>query len=568
MSSTKRSSEVVLFLGAGASIKAGVPDTYSFVDKFRQSVTNNDKKVVVDKIITLLEEWKGSKIDVELLLETLTKLDSKEQEPLLKFFEGGRFILSGYSEKSPIIEDLKDFIKSRAIVMPEKIKYLEPLLGFVEESRPLDIISVNYDTCIEQFCNIYKLDYQDGFDVHWNPKTFEEENADIRLYKLHGSVMWYRSDRGGYMKLPVMAERSGVQLITGERAENLMLYPMQKWEYAEPLLELLVEIKHRLESENCRFLIVVGYSFRDEHITRILWDVARKNRNLHFMIVDPKAYQIYLEKLRYYDSKTGIPSSLYGRVVCLPYRFEEVFPYLKDHYLKNLREGLTCEATQRRSKLKGEKANWIACLRVLINAEHTDKVEEILKKVEPSELDRDWQISLELPLKMFLNLIANDQRESAGKYLESLNRKLSLMFIKRLNIEVMRDPPIIEINLNYIRTDSGASCVGAAMIRNVIEDLYQYIETRSRMITQEERISRLRQRFKGIRNYLEPFGERGIEFERYIQLREEKIEDVESLKQKFQEYKKEYSDELHYELSNPIRKIEKQILEDLLSNEE
>lgn len=50
------------------------------------------------------------------------------------------------------------------------------------------------------------------------PKTFASETPDICLYKMHGSVMWYRSDRGSYIKLPVMTEKSEIKLITGEKA--------------------------------------------------------------------------------------------------------------------------------------------------------------------------------------------------------------------------------------------------------------------------------------------------------------------------------------------------------------
>ena len=274
-----KSSQVVFFLGAGASVAAKVPDTHSFVKEFIESIGEPDKKKTIKKVVSTLEKWKGTDIDVELLLETLTKLEKKEQEALLQFYEGGNFILERYSAKKPLINDLKDFIKSKAIVSEDKIQYLQPFLAFIEDG-PLDIISVNYDTCIEQFSNVHKLAYQDGFDVHWNPKTFASEHTDIRLYKLHGSVVWYQSDRGGYIKLPIMAGKSRIQLIYGDKAEDLMLYPMQKWDYAEPLLELLVHIKHLLESETCKFLIVVGYSFRDEHITKILWGAARKNKDL------------------------------------------------------------------------------------------------------------------------------------------------------------------------------------------------------------------------------------------------------------------------------------------------
>ena len=89
MDNNMQSSQVIFFLGAGASVAAGIPDTYSFVKAFRDSIGDNAKKETFEKIIQTLEGWRGSEIDIELLLETLTKLETKEAEPLLPFFEGG-----------------------------------------------------------------------------------------------------------------------------------------------------------------------------------------------------------------------------------------------------------------------------------------------------------------------------------------------------------------------------------------------------------------------------------------------------------------------------------------------
>jgi len=520
----KHSSQVIFLLGAGASVAAGVPDTYSFVNEFIDNVQGTDKKETIEKIVQILKNWKNSDIDVELLLETLTKLENKDQEPLLLFYEGGSFILQRYTEKKPLIDDLKDFIKSKAIVSEEKIRYLYPLLGFIEESRPIDIISMNYDTCIEQFCNVHKLLYQDGFDVHWNPKTFATEYTDIRLYKLHGSVMWYQSDKGGYIKLPVMTETSKIQLITGEKAENLMLYPMQKRDYAEPLLELLVEIKHLLESETCKFLIVVGYSFRDDYIRRILWDVARKNKELHLLLINPEAYQIYSEKLKYYDVAHIIPSSLDRRVICLPYKFEEIFPSLKNYYLKNLCEALTAELVQRQIEIKGEKTNWLSSLRLFANAGHIEKVESLSARIEMAELERDWQISLELPLKMAMNLLANEQEAVATKYFKDFNSRLHTMAIERINANVMREPPVIEINFNYQEYDSGASYIGPKQFKNVIEALSEFCETRPRFVSRSENKRRMiTEKLKKLKHYLEQLGDGRMKVADYINLREDEM---------------------------------------------
>jgi len=119
--------KVVFMFGAGASVAAGVPDTYAFVEEFLNNISDPDKKATTQKIINTLKKWKGEeRIDIELLLETLTKLNTKESEPLLQFYSQKEFVLGGDFEKQPIIDDLKNFIKAKAIVPAGKIAYLQP----------------------------------------------------------------------------------------------------------------------------------------------------------------------------------------------------------------------------------------------------------------------------------------------------------------------------------------------------------------------------------------------------------------------------------------------------------
>lgn len=223
----------------------------------------------------------------------------------------------------------------------------------------------------------------DGFDIKWNPSLFEKTDVDVRLLKLHGSIMWYRTDRGDYVKIPIMSHSAETRLITGERAETLILYPMRKWEYAEPLLELLIQLKKKLEK--AKFVFVVGYSFRDDHIRRIFWDASRRNREFVVFFISPHAHKIYHEKLKDYEIP-GLPhafssdfeyddfdaaasSELAGRVVCLPYKFETVLPLLKNHFLKKIKEGLTHERNLRDSENQGESVEWSSCLKKFVECE-------------------------------------------------------------------------------------------------------------------------------------------------------------------------------------------------------
>jgi len=380
----KPDSDIVFFLGAGASVHAGVPHTFDFVEKFQQSekLTSPETKTVKE-IETILKEWlektgKDPRVDIELLMETLDKLNRKNDEQLLHFFELKKFKLEGFSEKGQILQKQKEFVKEKVIVSKEKIKYLQSFLGFIQDYGSIDVFTVNYDICMEQFCNVFQKTYRDGFEVEWNPKVFDNPNVDIRLYKLHGSVTWYRTYSGGFAKSMVKSENEQIELVTGEKAESLMLYPMRKWEYAEPLLENLLNLKSKLQSPKCKFVVVIGYSFRDEYIRDIFWDSANKNKDLTLVLIDPKASTIYKDMLLKY--KTGFPSSLQGRVICLPFYFEEVFKGLKNDFLSQLRRGLIQLQNAVENELRGiDDPFWIGCLKPLINSYHIEKLEEIIK---------------------------------------------------------------------------------------------------------------------------------------------------------------------------------------------
>lgn len=486
--------DIVFLLGAGASIKAGVPDTFSFVGQFIERIEDEEEKEAIETIIDGLKEWKKTQngqgeIDIELLLETLMQLNNRNNEAVLQFYNPKAKLDYNFSH---LIKNLKNFIKQKAIVPEDRLGYLQPLIDFIEEmpNMPLDIISLNYDICIEQFCNIQKLIWKDGFDVYWNQNTFINSNSNVNLYKLHGSVMWYKSDIGDYIKLPVMTELSEIQLITGERAENLMLYPMQKWDYVEPIFELLLRAKALLESKNCRYLIAIGYSFRDDHVRDILWDSARKNKEIHLIIVDPNAYSLYENRLKYYNNSIKTRSSLFGKVICLPYKFEDVLPfYLKNYYLNNLRSAMPLLNKLRTSEISGYETDPREVIEKLANAEFVEKVEELLPKLKRN--DGDWKLILNLSLKMALNLSANNQMDKSAKYLKDFYDILHIVLVERISAEIRGQGDnsngpnirkyILDLMFNYQSLAQGYSAVRINDFRKLFDEFSQFCDSIKRM---------------------------------------------------------------------------------------
>ena len=326
--------DVIFFFGAGASVDAGIPDTYAFAKDFEDYIKNTHARLYSHllKIIERREQFNKNnglkaQVDVEQLLDTLRRLINRDKEPLLDFFDGKQFCSN--LENSACLDLkmlLENFIREKVIVKEtEKLDYLKELLKF---DMPLEIYSTNYDTCIEQLSYLTHRRYTDGFNIDWNEKNFDGD-FDIKHYKLHGSVIWFENVKTKQcVKIPAQAFYEGkpvkLKLIYGEDIEPLLLYPAQKSEYIEPLTDLQLMFKKRLFDPKTRFAIFVGYSFKDEYVARMLWDAARINENLHVILIAPNAQEIFEYKLRYVNREKKDPSRIQDRVICLPYPFETI----------------------------------------------------------------------------------------------------------------------------------------------------------------------------------------------------------------------------------------------------
>src|SRR5206468_5039752 len=100
------------------------------------------------------------------------------------------------------------------------------------------------------------------------------------MYKLHGSVTWSRDEQGRYTRNEIAITDTAepqINIISGEKEVPLISYPGRKLEYFEPLFDLLEELKKRLNNSNLKYIFVIGYSFRDDHIRRLFQYAAEKN---------------------------------------------------------------------------------------------------------------------------------------------------------------------------------------------------------------------------------------------------------------------------------------------------
>ena len=260
---------------------------------------------------------------------------------------------------------------------------------------------------------------------------------------MHGSIIWYENAKTKEcVKIPVRAFSDDgkpvrLKLIYGEDVKPLLIYPAQKAEYIEPLTDLQLMFKDRLfNKDTTRFVVIVGYSFRDKYIVHMLWDAARVNEKLHIILISPNANEIFEQNLKYIDKDSL--SRIHDRVICLPYPFSTVIYELKNHYLQNLLDLRKKEEENIFGEKSGRYADWQPALRNAIDCEFLTKAESIIEKLEKDWGESDMsgyseQAWLHYAIKGLLSSIAmSDGNEN--NWIKRVNKSLKHFSAENLHI--------------------------------------------------------------------------------------------------------------------------------------
>lgn len=299
-----RRDEIVVLLGAGASVEAGIPDSHQMVSRIENRIeSGEDQWNNYRELYRLLRSsvYYGDGLDgifgdavsynIERLVGVLDELRKRQGHTLYPFVGAWtpklREVAGIRFEKvDEFRNEIVKLLRERWLPLSDerRASYFSGLLRFHREYEyPLRIFSLNYDLCVERACG--RENVQRGFsaDQHWDWRLFDETSEDPRpllLYKLHGSTDWRREDDGRVMCSDASSaiDHDDVALIFGTS------YKMQ---YTDPFLYLAYELR-RWTLDTARLIITIGYGFQDEHINGILEQALRQNRERKLLgIVEP-----------------------------------------------------------------------------------------------------------------------------------------------------------------------------------------------------------------------------------------------------------------------------------------
>lgn len=302
---------VIFLLGAGASKDAGIPISAMMMNNV-ESLLNDDWMEYKDLYHCLKSsilhglgmngEYEGNLINIETLVNTMDELIKRIKHPIYPFVGSWIPRLTELTNnKFDMIDTLRSKIVSQLLdrwmkfEQNENIGYYKGFLNFqMQYKSVVRIFTLNYDLCVEEACKEGKVNR--GFDIvthEWNWRNFENEEENdfnIVLYKLHGSMDWAREPSG-----LVKETRNGVT----EKEAALIFGTTYKLQYLDPFLYLIYEFRKRTLDPKTETIICIGYSFGDEHINGIIEQSIMDNPKREIIVVSPvKEIDIPQKKIR------------------------------------------------------------------------------------------------------------------------------------------------------------------------------------------------------------------------------------------------------------------------------
>lgn len=310
--------EVVVLLGAGASVDAGIPHSKEMIEKIeRKFITGDvgwrDFERLYNYVQSAIYFSEGIKqrfsaninYNIETLIDTLSEIIGINQHTLYPFveswsprlteFAGNDYALARVFREKIVDALRKDWLTVRNY--DSDAQYYSGLLEFRNGLQThLRVFTLNYDLCLERICAARKVKVQRGFDAQrcWTWHEFDENRNSqdaLYLYKLHGSMDWAYGNDG---TLTFHDDPSAI----GEAA--IIFGSTYKLEYQDPFLFFVYEFRRwTLES---RIVLVIGYGFGDEHINKILLQALRSDRERLLLVVSPMSGELEKDRRSVADS--------------------------------------------------------------------------------------------------------------------------------------------------------------------------------------------------------------------------------------------------------------------------
>lgn len=297
-----RENNIVFLIGAGCSVEAGIPASERMVKDIENLLQTNSDWAGFQKLYNYLKSCiifgegingnHNSNFNVEQLLITIIEIEKKEKNIIFPFIGNwhsllvelaGRDFEKLTAFKKLIVERLRTWVAPRHY---DNANYYEGFAKFKNEiGNALRVFTLNYDLCFEKIVGNFqqggsKLVIEDGFNLtnhEWEYNNFEmSTDKDFFLYKLHGSIDWYKDKEDPEKLKKSENPEDDPELIFGIQA---------KLQSEDPYLFYTSQFRQYLLQTELKLFVTIGYSFADDYLNRIIRKGIATNESLNLLVV-------------------------------------------------------------------------------------------------------------------------------------------------------------------------------------------------------------------------------------------------------------------------------------------
>jgi len=296
-------------LGAGASSDA-IPAMAQLIEKVSERVESADTAQELAAHPDALNHD-----DLKALYKSAKDVSPKNLENILGTLYSKREYLKGIGQTEALNDFLIDLIESQIYssinidcnstdakfsLSLYKNLYQKLALRNKDLAR-VNVFTTNNDLLSETALGFLNINYNNGFSSGlsrtFNPARFsftfsrkvdpsvekyEPLENMVYLYKLHGSISWVESDNNSFFNI----KEVDVAPNKPPNASNVLIYPTplkQNKSLGSPYADLIREFQNKLLLQH-GVLIVIGYSFSDEHINNAIYAALASNSTLSVVI--------------------------------------------------------------------------------------------------------------------------------------------------------------------------------------------------------------------------------------------------------------------------------------------
>lgn len=300
-----------LFLGAGASVFVSMPTTKELLDLVRKRVRERASEPQRNPkhqkyVMRVIED--GAYSDIEQLyggIETIINASTKDNcRPIV-----GKMVDPAGIKHDQIIRELMDLRLAVRNTLLESFRISTTMLDSIKlvydkvrttmrqgrtgghttvyrrREEEFLVFTTNYDLVMEEYGRSAGFEIVNGFKPSgylgriWDDKWTHDAERSMHLVKLHGSVNWWLDADGNIREIGGIQER--------DADHDIMIAPTEggKRYDGKPFYSLMERFGRKMEEIDVLF--VVGFSYRDDEIVRIIKN--RVNDGMYLISLSPTA---------------------------------------------------------------------------------------------------------------------------------------------------------------------------------------------------------------------------------------------------------------------------------------